>query len=122
MSLSSWSTPYDPQTYTHLKLDITKIIPYLKKKSEEIGEHLTPTIFAIKLMAIILKKYPETYGYIRFGRYEPKQGVDVCCLVQVGGGKELANTTIYECEKKNFKQITEELMQSVKLLRARKNR
>ena len=120
--LSAWKTPYDPQTYTTMKLDITKIIPYLKKKSEEIKEHITPTIFTIKLMAIILKKYPEVYGYIKFGRYETKNGVDICCLVQVGGGQELANTTIVDCEKKNFKIITEELVSSVKLLRERKNK
>ena len=120
--ISAWKNPYDPQTYTTMKLDITKIIPYLKKKSEEIKEHLTPTIFTIKLMAIILKKYPEVYGYIKFGKYETKKGVDICCLVQVGGGQELANTTIIECEKKNFKIITEELVSSVKLLRERKNK
>ena len=37
--------------------------------------HLTPTIFTIKLMSIILKKYPEVYGYIKFGRYDTKEGV-----------------------------------------------
>ena len=120
--LSAWQNPYDPQTYTTMKLDITKIIPYLKKKSEEIKEHLTPTIYTIKLMAIILKKYPEVYGYIKFGRYETKNGVDICCLVQVGDGQELSNATIYDCEKKNFKKITEELKLSVKSLRQKKNK
>ena len=122
INYTSWSNNYDPQTYTTIKLDITKIIPYLKKKSEEIKVHLTPTIFAVKLMAIILKKYPEVYGYIKFGRYDTKEGVDICCLVEVGDGKELANTTITNCEKKNFIQITNELNKSVKLLRERKNK
>ena len=122
INYTAWSNPYDPQTYTTLKLDITKIVPYLKQKSEQIKEHITPTIFTIKLMAIILKKYPEVYGYIKFGRYDTKEGVDICCLVQVGDGKELANTTIQNCEKKNFKEITKELVESVKLLRARKNK
>ena len=122
INYTSWSNNYDPQTYTTIKLDITKIIPYLKKKSEEIKVHLTPTIFAVKLMSIILKKYPEVYGYIKFGRYDTKEGVDICCLVEVGDGKELANTTIANCETKNFVQITNELTQSVKLLRERKNK
>ena len=122
INYTSWSNNYDPQTYTTIKLDITKIIPYLKKKSEEINVHLTPTIFAVKLMSIILKKYPEVYGYIKFGRYDTKEGVDICCLVEVGDGKELANTTIANCETKNFVQITNELTKSVKLLRERKNK
>ena len=122
INYTSWTNNYDPQTYTTIKLDITRIIPYLKQKSEELKIHLTPTIFAIKLMSIILKKYPEVYGYIKFGRYDTKEGVDICCLVEVGDGKELANTTIADCEKKNFIEITKELTSSVKLLRERKNK
>ena len=119
---SAWSNPYDPQVYTCVKLDITKIIPYLKRKSEELKEHFTPTIYAIKLMSIIMKKYPAVYGYIKFGIYEAKDGMDICCLVNVGQGNELANTTIKNCEHKNMKEITDELMDNVKLLRERKNK
>ena len=122
INYTSWSNPYDPQTYTTLKLDITKILPYLKKKEEQIKVHLTPTIFTIKLMSIILKKYPEVYGYIKFGIYELKEGVDICCLVEVGGGKELANTTVYNCEKKTFQEIQTEFEKNVKSLKSRKNK
>ena len=122
ITIATWSNPFYPQTYTSLKLNITKIIPYLEKKSKEENVHITPTIFSIKLMAIILKKYPEVYGYIKFGRYDIKDGVDICCLVEVGDGKELANTTIANCETKDFVKITNELNDSVKLLRARKNK
>ena len=119
---SIWSNIHEPDTYITVKLDITKIVPYLKKKSEQIKENITPTIFTIKLMAIVLRKYPEVYGYIKFGRYEPKSGIDICSIVQVGEGSELANCTIQNCETKNFKQITKELNDSVKILRARKNK
>ena len=122
INYTSWSNPYDPQTYTTLRLDITKIIPYLKEKSEQIKRHITPTIFTVKLKKKKKKKYPEVYGYIKFGVYDTKDGVDICCLVQVGDGKELANTTIIDCDKKNFQQITDELVDNVKLLRARKNK
>ena len=122
ITIATWSNPFDPQTYTSLKLNITKIIPYLEKKSKEENVHITPTIFSIKLMAIILKKYPEVYGYIKYGKYNQKDSVDICCLVQVGDGKELANTTIKQCEVKNFHEITEELKSSVDLLRKRKNK
>lgn len=68
ISIATWNVGYDPQTYYKLKLDITKIEPYLLKKSEEIGEKITITTFIIKLVAMVLKKYPEVYGYIKFGR------------------------------------------------------
>ena len=52
----------------------------------------------------------------------PKEGVDICCLVQVGDGKELANTTIKNCENKSFVDISRELKENVALLRKRKNK
>ena len=119
---TTWPSPYDPHTYTTLKLDITKIIPYLKKKSEEIKENITPTIYAIKLMALVLKKYPEVYGFIKYGIYEPKDTIDICCIVQVGGGKGLANATITSGELKNFKEIATQLVGNTKILRAKKNK
>jgi pyruvate/2-oxoglutarate dehydrogenase complex dihydrolipoamide acyltransferase (E2) component len=119
---TTWSSPYDPHTYTTLKLDITKIIPYLKQKSEQIKENITPTIFAIKLMALVLKKYPEVYGFIKYGRYEPKDTIDICCIVQVGDGKGLANATIKSGELKNFKEIASSLVENAKILRAKKDK
>jgi hypothetical protein len=122
ITIATWSDPFDPQTYTQLKLNVTKIIPYLEKKSTEINSKITVTVFTVKLMAIILKKFPEVYGYIKLGRYEQKNGVDICCLVNVGDGKELANTTIKNCERKNFKTICDELFSSANLLKKTKNK
>ncbi len=119
---TTWSSPYDPHTYTTLKLDITKIIPYLKQKSEQIKEKITPTIFSIKLMALVLKKYPEVYGFIKYGKYEPKDTIDICCIVQVEDGKGLANATITSGELKNFKEIATQLVESAKILRAKKDK
>ena len=124
INYTAWSTPYDPQIYTTIKLDITKIIPYLEKKSEElkdINEHYKVTSFVIKLMSIVLKKYPAVYGYIKFGRYEPKNNVDICCLVNVGEGKELANTTIKNCEEKTMREIHIELKNNANALKQRKD-
>ena len=122
---SAWTNPYDPQIYTMIKLDITKIMPYLEKKSEELkelNEHYKVTTFTIKLLSLILKRYPAVSGYIKFGRYEPKEGIDICCLVNVGKGQELANTTIKNCEEKTLKEIHIELNQSATLLKERKNK
>jgi hypothetical protein len=63
-----WGPLNDPQLYAKVKLDITKIEPYLAEKSQEIGEKLTLTIFIIKLISMVLKRYPDLYGYIRFGK------------------------------------------------------
>lgn len=46
----------------------------------------------------------------------------MCCLVQVGDGHELANTTIKACEKKSFLAIAKELNDNVAVLRQKKNK
>jgi hypothetical protein len=47
--------------------------------------------------------------------------VDICCLVQVGDGQDLANKTLKNVEKKNFKEICSDLNQGVMKLRNKTN-
>ena len=68
ITIATWGTPYDPQTYASATLDISKMEPYLEKKSQEIGEKVTLTIFIIKLMSLVLQKYPELYSKINLGK------------------------------------------------------
>ena len=63
----------------------------------------------------------ELYGFIKFGQYQVKDGVDICCLVSVNDGKDLANVTIRNTESKSLKTITNELNQSASNLRHAKN-
>jgi hypothetical protein len=66
--IATWSPPYDPQTYGKIKLNISKMEEYLEEKSKVTGEKITLTIFIIKLMSIVLKKYPQLYGCIKWGK------------------------------------------------------
>ena len=47
--------------------------------------------------------------------------MDICCLVQVGDGQDLANKTLKNVEKKNFKEICTDLNQGVAKLRNKTN-
>jgi hypothetical protein len=66
--IATWGQNNDPQIYAKINLDISKMENYLVEKSKEIGEKITLTVFTIKLMAIVLKKYPQLYGCIKFGK------------------------------------------------------
>jgi pyruvate/2-oxoglutarate dehydrogenase complex dihydrolipoamide acyltransferase (E2) component len=66
--MGSWDYSYDPQVYAAINLDISKMEKYIEDKSTETGEKITLTIFIIKLMSLVLKKYPQLYGYIKLGR------------------------------------------------------
>ena len=64
IQIGTWEKSFDPHTYSKVKIDISKIEPYLVKKSQEVGDKVTLTIYAIKLMSIVLKKYPEISAFI----------------------------------------------------------
>ncbi len=68
LMVATWGALNDPQIYAKLKLDITKIEPYLLEKSKEIGDKITLTVYIIKLLSIVLNKYPQMQGYIKFGK------------------------------------------------------
>jgi hypothetical protein len=117
--VATWGTNNDCQIYSKVKIDITKMQDYLNKKSEEAGEKITLTIYAIKLLALIINKYPNLNSYIKFGKVNEKKGVDICCLVQIADGEDLANTVIRNAEKKNFKEIINDLKANVKKYRTK---
>jgi hypothetical protein len=66
--IATWGQNNDPQIYAKVNLDITKMDEYLAEKSKSTGDKITLTIFIIKLMGIVLKKYPQLYGCIKFGK------------------------------------------------------
>lgn len=119
-TVASWNSPSDPHLYAKIKLNVTKIDDYLNKISTK-DRKITYTLYTIKLMSIVLSKFPSLNTYIKYGVINSKQSVDLCCLVTVGEGKDLANATIKETEKKTVFQIHDELQDSVKSFRKEKN-
>ena len=53
-----------------------------------------------KVLKAVWNAIKKVYGFIKYGRYEPKDTIDICCIVQVGDGKGLANATIKSGELK----------------------
>jgi hypothetical protein len=46
-------------------------------------------------------------GKIAFGKYIPYKTVDVSCLVDVGGGKDLAAVLVENVDKQNLEEISQ---------------
>jgi hypothetical protein len=120
-TVASWGAPNDPHIYGKIILDITKIESYLADLSKKLNKKLTLTLFSIKLIAIVLQKYPQLNAYIKYGKLNEKPQVDICCLVQVGDGDDLANSVIRNCSHKSLGAIHDELVDNVKQLQTRKN-
>ena len=53
-------------------------------------------------------------GKIVFGKYIPAKTVDVSCLVDVGGGKDLAALLIKSVDKLNLEEIADYIAKKAK--------
>lgn len=122
VTVASWQSPSDPQIYAKIKLDVTKISEYLEKRSKEEGKKMTLTLFSIKLLSMVIKKVPQLNSYIKYGVMQSKDDVDLCCLVAIGDGADLANAVVKSCNKKSLNSINTELEDNVTQLRQRKNK
>lgn len=45
-------------------------------------------------------------GKLVFGKFIPSKNVNVSCLVDVGGGKDLAALVVEKCEEKSIEEIS----------------
>jgi len=64
---------------------VQKIIDSFPKENRP-----TLTYFCIKAMGEVLASQPYLNGSLSFGKFIPYETVDVSCLVDIGGGKDLA--------------------------------
>lgn len=103
--IAMWTNPYDPQVYGTLKLDITQLEIFLKEYSQKVGENISITVYLMKIMGLILAKYPYVNGNIIFGNYVPKQSADVSIILGTEGLKETDVVTLKECDKLSLKDI-----------------
>lgn len=65
-TVATWYSPDDPHIYGKVKLNIKRMMPYLERKAKESNlEKITITLFTIKLIALLLNKYPSLSSYVR---------------------------------------------------------
>ena len=121
MTVATWGETTDPQIYGKVKLNLTKMEPYLEKLSAKINVKVTLTIFSIKLVSIVLSKFEIMNSYIKFGKINTKSNIDIACAISIGDGNDLANCLIKSCEQKSIKEIIDEIHDSSKKLREKKN-
>lgn len=120
-TIASWSSPNDPHVYAKLELDITKVEEYIEKLSKKVNKKITITVYALKLISIVLSKFPDLACYIKYGKLNEKENIDLCCLVAVGEGEDLCNAVIEKCELKSIEQIYDELNANAEKYREKKN-
>jgi len=118
--LSTWSEPSVGNIFGLLTINCDKLVPFLSKKKEE-GAKITVTHCVIRAIALAFQYTPSLNSLIIADTFVPKKTIDICCLVALDEGKDLAFVKIHEGNKKTLKEIGDEIQMKSNKLREHKD-
>lgn len=118
IAIGTWRTVGDPSVYGILDLEVTEVIKYLEKTSQEKNQKLTITHFLGKAAAHVLHKHPEINCILRWGRLYPRKSVDIFFQVASDAqGKDLSGVTVRNINTKSLLEVGAELAGKAKMIR-----
>jgi len=109
MTIATWRAPHEGIIHGALTLDATKVLDYIDRAREATGERVTITSFIGACVGRGLALEPTLNGYIAFGKYYHYDDVSLSFLVQVDGGKQLAQVRVKDIDKMTPAQVAAEL-------------
>jgi len=83
IAMGTWNQPKDCQVYGYLEIDITDLLPKMKKFSEQIGRKINLNHVVGKAITICFQNRPELNGLIRGNRVYLRKHVKLCYLVNM---------------------------------------
>lgn len=98
MTIATWKPPREGVIHGMITLDATEVLKYLDRAREATGEKVTITSFVGAAVGKALALEPTLNGYIAFGKYYQYDDVSVSFLVQVDGGKQLAQVLVKDID------------------------
>jgi pyruvate dehydrogenase E2 component (dihydrolipoamide acetyltransferase) len=122
LAISTWREPHEPNIYSKLTVDAGPALAYLDRLRHETGEKVTITHLVGRACALALAEAPTLNGRIVWGTFRPHDTVDVCYLVALQEGKDLAKAKIERADGKSTVQIARELRERAEKLRAGEDR
>ena len=109
MTIATWKPPHEGIIHGALTLDATKVLDYIDRAREATGERVTITSFIGACVGRGLALEPTLNGYIAFGKYYHYDDVSLSFLVQVDGGKQLAQVRVQDIDKMTPAQVAAKL-------------
>lgn len=114
--LISWVHPFDSQILLSLKVDITKVKQFLEKYNEEHKTDIHFTVFLIKILGKVFHKYPNINGNVLFGKFFPKQNVDISCLISTDNGTNTEIITVRDADKIALEEIRDKVYEKKEII------
>eukprot|EP01095_Lingulamoeba_sp_RSL-Kostka_P014902 TRINITY_DN666_c0_g1_i1.p1 TRINITY_DN666_c0_g1~~TRINITY_DN666_c0_g1_i1.p1 ORF type:complete len:301 (-),score=111.96 TRINITY_DN666_c0_g1_i1:49-951(-) len=120
VAIATWNAPSEGNIYGKLEIDASNLLEYIEEKKNE-GIKITITNTCIKAVGCALKATPTINGHLIWGKFFPNKSIDVGCLVNIEGGKDLANAKIQNADALTIEEIGEVLRRKAEKLRKGKD-
>lgn len=126
LSIATWKVPDNSSVYSYFSEDATPVLHFLSKINQSSPVKITITHLIAKATALVLKKYPDINGIIRWRRIYLRESVVLFLQVAIPAENsdqkpDLSGAVIRECEKKTIIQIAEELNAKCQAIRKKQD-
>ena len=119
VATSTWGWPTDPQMYGRLELDAAPVLEAVATLRGRTGARVTPTILVTRAIGLGLRDNPSINTRLRFGRFVPRESVDVFVIVSTPGS-DLSGVRVRRADEKGAGEIARELEERAAEARAGK--
>jgi pyruvate dehydrogenase E2 component (dihydrolipoamide acetyltransferase) len=126
LALGSWGEPNNPTIYGVLELNVERALEYLERLRGQTSEKLTITHFLGKMLAEVMSLHPELNCELRFGKFYPRQSVDLSFQVAIEDDSadlglkhrhDLSGAIVRNADQKTVIEIAQELNASARKIR-----
>lgn len=132
LALGSWRSPNDPTLYGVLEVNVEAALKHLEQLRLQTSEKVTITHYIGKVFAKVLELHPELNCESRFGKFYPRQSIDLSFQVAIEDEATVADTAIKHrhdlsaglvehADQKSVIEIAKELNASARAIRNKKD-
>lgn len=120
MAVHAWGPPTDPSIRGSLEIDVAAALALIDDLRRTTGAHVTLTHLVGRAVALAIRERPEVNAVLRFGRVYRRDAIDVYFLVSMDGGEDLNGQKIACADRKGIVEISRELQDHAREVRARR--
>ena len=115
VSMATWKIVDDSSVHGLLKVNADELLKYLDQINQKSDVKITLTHIMIKVLAKVIKRYPDANSFIRFGKLYQRENADIFVHIAADDqGRELTGTVIRSANQLSTEDIAKELSQTSK--------
>ena len=123
IAIGTWKTVGDPSVYGTLEVGMDRALDYIARYRAATGRKVTISHLMAKAAAAALEEVPDANAVLRFNRIYRRKRIGVFFQVAMVDEEtdeiDLSGAVIYDVEKKNLGEVTDEFAEKVSHVRKR---